>query len=57
VRLVLIEDFLASMGDPDTASVAPVPDLPELGALPIVGASDFLAVLVNPVFSLLIFVT
>ena len=56
MRIVLVEDQLAALRDPDDALCGLVPDLPELGALALVGAADFACFLVDLVLGLLIFV-
>ena len=54
MRLVLVEDVLATLGDPDHALLVFVPDLPELGALALVGAADLLGVAVDLVVGVLV---
>ena len=53
MRIVLVQDLVAAVSDPDDAPLVLVPDFPELCPFPIVSTANLLGVLVDAVLGLL----
>jgi hypothetical protein len=54
MRIILVEDLLTALGNPEHAPIGLAPDLPEFCALAVVGAADLLGIAVDAVLGLLV---